>query len=557
MLRYNVFFGIIAAMTSMAVAELPDDSTLLKHMLLEQRVRADHYEQESKQTQQQLQTKERRIAHLEELIRYLKLKQYGKSSERYIAPEQEVLFNEAEQFAQDDAPQQASTHSVDAPKKGHESTAGKKRGRRALPDNLPRHTIYHDLAPEQKHCACGCALKAIDDVTSEQLAIIPAEMVVIRHCRKKYICPQCPDKPPVTAALPAQPLPKTNASPTLLAHIAVSKFLDGLPFYRQEKIWQRADVALSRATQANWMIGCGQLVQPVINLLVERQLQSSVMHLDETPVQVLKEADKPPDGKKYFWVAVGGPPQTPIYRFHYHPSRGSEVALELLDGFHGTLMTDDWSAYGKACETLHVTHIACNDHARRKFNDALNDLPKDKRGQGGTRPEMALNYYKKLYAVEKRIKTLSPEEKRAIRQQDSVPVWDAFIHWIERQLNHVTPTSKLGIALHYTYKLRDKLRYYCEDGLLPISNEKAENAIRPFAIARKNFLFYDSPKGAHASANLYSLIMTAQSHGLNPLNYLAYVFKELPMAKTLEEVEALLPWAITDEQINTRLVSVQ
>lgn len=545
----------MSAMT-MAVTDLPDDSHLLKTMLLEQIARADKYDKKQNKTQEdlkkieeRLKNRELRIARLEELVRYFKMKQYGKSSERHVSPEQATLFNEAEQLAQDDAPCDASEQSFDVSEKNSAPANRKKRGRRALPSTIPRKKIYHDLEPGDKHCACGCELNSIDVVTSEQLAVIPADMVVIQHCRLKYVCPSCPTQPPVTAPLPAQPLPKSNASPSLLAHIAVSKFLDGLPFYRQEKIWERADITLSRATQANWMMGCGALVQPLINLLVEQQKQGLVMHLDETPVQVLKEPDKPPDGNKYFWIAVGGPPDKPIFRFYYHPSRGSGVAHELLEGFGGTVMSDDWSVYGKVCEKRQLTHIACNDHARRKFKDAFNDLPKDKRGKGNTRPEMALNYFTKLYAIERRIKGMTPEEKRSVRQAESVPIWDAFIAWVEKQLNQVTPNSTLGVALRYIDKLRDKLRYYCNDGHLPISNEKAENAIRPFAIARKNFLFYDSPKGAEASANLYSLIMTAKSHELNPMHYLAYVFKMLPAAETLEDVEALLPWAVTSEQI--------
>lgn len=546
------------------LSELPDDISALKCLLIEyieQMQRAQSIVQNNSEKIEQLEKtldkKSRQIANLEEVIRYLKFKHYGKSSERHVAPGQQNLFNEAEYAEDHAAGEQAEAMSSEEGSLGDETTVAqntspkKKRGRRKLPDHLPRKKIYHDLPADEKRCGCGCELKIIDEVTSEQLAVIPAEMYVIQHCRKKYVCPACPEAAPKTAALPAQALPKSNASPLLLAHIAVSKFLDGLPFYRQEKIWERVNVCLSRATQANWMIGSGNLVQPLINLLIEQQMQSDVMHLDETPVQVLNEPDKPPDGKKYFWVAVGGPPDKPIYRFHYDPSRGSSVAYELLQGFKGGVMTDDWLVYAKVCAALNLTHLACNDHARRKFKDAFNDLPKDKRGHGSTsRPQTALNFYSKLYAVERRIKQLPAEEKYQQRQQHSVPVWNSFIAWIEKQIQHVTPQSTLGKALHYTYKLRDKLRYYCTDGALPMSNEKAENAIRPFAIARKNFLFYDSPKGAQASANLYSLIMTAKSHNLNPFYYLAYVFKELPLAKTLEDIEALLPWAVTEEQIS-------
>lgn len=529
-------------MTTVTAAALPDDINFLKQLLLE-KINAEN--EKDKLVAQ----KEKRIHHLEQIVHYLKLKQYGRSSERHTGDSpQEEMFNEAEQCQDASAPDIAST--LEAPQDAATTSAAitptKKRGRRALPENLRREKVYHDLAEQARHCACGCRLNAIDDVISEQLAVIPAELYVIQHCRKKYVCPSCKTNAPITAPLPPQPLPKSNASPELLAHIAVSKFLDGLPFYRQEKIWERLDIHLPRATQANWMIGCGGLAQPLVNLLFDYHGQGDLLFIDETPVQVLKEKDKPPDGNKYFWLAVGGPPDRRVYRYHYHPSRGSAVAMDLLTGFKGTVMSDDWSVYGHACEKLQLTHIACNDHARRKFDKALKDLPKNRKQPGSSRAEMGIHYYKKLYAVERRISTLAVEEKRAVRQRESVPLWDTFIAWMEPQLQQVTPESSLGKALHYTYKLKDKLRYYCEDGALPMSNQVAENAIRPFAIARKNFLFYDTPEGATASANLYSLMMTARHHRLNPFYYLAYVFKMLPLATTVEDIEALLPWRLSD-----------
>lgn len=530
---------------------LPDDIDTLKAICLER-------ESICNEKANIIEKKDKRIAHLEQMVHYLKLKHYSKSSERQISPEQTSLFNEAEHLADEqDIEDQHLAESPEASAEAPDEGKSKKtRGRRPLPASLPRHKVYHDLEPEKKHCPCGCTLTKIDEVTSEQLVVIPAKILVLQHCRLKYVCSQCRDKAPITATLPPQPLPKSNASPELLAHIAVSKFLDGLPFYRQEKIWARFGVQLSRSTQANWMIGVGKLAQALVNVLVEYQCLYSVMHIDETPVQVLNQAGKPPDSKKYFWVTVGGPPDKQVFRYHYHPSRGSAVAMDLLDGFQGTVMSDDWSVYAGVCEQRQLTHIACNDHARRKFHDAFKEIPKNKQKQGVSKAEMGLQYYRKLYAIERRIKTLSIEEKQRIRQKESRPIWGAFITWIEKQINHVIPSSTLGKALHYTYKLRAKLSHYCEDGQLPMSNEKAENAIRPFAIARKNFLFYDSAEGAKASANLYSLIMTAKHHGLNPYYYLTHVFKHLPLAEAVEDIEGLLPWALTNEQLMESITAV-
>ena len=308
------------------------------------------------------------------------------------------------------------------------------------------------------------------------------------------------------------------------------------------------DINLPRPTLARWRIEAGNLTQPLINLLREHQWAAEVMHIDETPVQVLKEPDKPPEGNKYFWVTASGPPNKPIYLFHYDPSRGSAVADALLEGFRGTVISDDWAVYARVCEKRQLPHIACNDHARRKFDEALKAEPKSQHGKV-SKSAVALNYYQKLYAVERKIKDKPMEERQRIRQAQSVLLWNQFIGWMEKHIHQTTPESKFGKALHYAYKLKDKLRFYSQTGHLPISNQVAENAIRPFAIARKNFLFYDTPKGASASANLYSLIMTAKSHELDPFYYLAYVFKHLPSAQTVEDVEKLLPWNVSSEQI--------
>ncbi len=525
-------------MAESSIAQLPDDIDALKELIL---VRNSA-----------LAERDKKIAILEEYVRFLKFKRFGSSSERFTSDLQESLFNEAEQLDQQEpvegepAVEIPSASLTEDKAANHETKA--RPGRRKLPEHLPRFKVVHELPQADRQCSCGCELEAFDEVISEQLGIIPAELYVIQHCRKKYRCAQCVAHGPVTAPLPAQPFPKSNASPELMAEVTVSKFLDGLPFYRQEQIWKRMDIDLPRATLARWSIEAGKLAQPLINLLREHQWSSEVMHIDETPVQVLKEPDKPPEGHKYFWVTASGPPNRLIYLFHYDPSRGSAVADALLEGFRGTVISDDWSVYARVCEKRQLTHIACNDHARRKFDEVLKSEPKSKSGKM-SKAAMALNYYQKLYAVERKIKEKSVDDRQRIRQAEAVPVWNQFIEWMEKHIHQTTPESKFGKALHYAYKLRDKLRFYCDTGNLPISNQVAENAIRPFAIARKNFLFYDTPKGASASANLYSLIMTAKSHGLDPFYYLAYVFKHLPGAQSLEDVEKLLPWNVTSDQM--------
>lgn len=548
-------------MAESSVASLPDDIDALKEMILARDVTLAEKDKKISEREKKLSERDKKVAILEEYIRFLKIKQFGKSSERFTSDLQETLFNEAEQLDRQACEDIESAQADDVAQEDTSATPAAnaesktRPGRRKLPAHLPRFKIVHELPEAQRHCPCGCQLEAFDEVTSEQLGIIPAELYVIQHCRKKYRCTRCTEQAPVTAPLPAQPFPKSNASPELMADVIVSKFLDGLPFYRQEQIWKRVDINLPRATLARWSIEAGNLAQPLINLLREHQWDAEVMHIDETPVQVLKEPDKPPEGNKYFWVTASGPPNKPIYLFHYDPSRGSAVADTLLEGFGGTVISDDWPVYARVCEKRQLPHIACNDHARRKFDEALKAEPKSRHGKV-SKSAVALNYYQKLYAVERRIKDKTVEERQRIRQAQSVPLWDQFIRWMEKHIHQTTPESKFGKALHYAYKLKDKLRFYSQTGHLPISNQLAENAIRPFAIARKNFLFYDTPKGATASANLYSLIMTAKGHGLDPFYYLAYVFKYLPIAQAVEDIEALLPWNLTNERLKASFTSV-
>ena len=530
---------------------LPNDQDKLKKICLEQTLLLKQKDDVLKENETTLKDKEKQITILEEYIRFLKHQKFGKNSERHL--DQLSLFNESERIIEEAVEGEVPNTASSSEPTEEEKNNTKKRGRRKLPENLPRVKHFHELDTRARQCDCGCQMEAFDDVISEQLAIIPAKLYVIQHCRKKYRCKQCATGIK-TAPLPPQPIPKSNASPELLAYSIVSKFLDGLPFYRQEKIWERMNVALPRATLANWAIKSGgSLLQPLINLLIEHQLKGKYLNIDETTIQVLKEPDKPPDGKKYFWVTVGGLPGKPVYRFHYNPSRGTAVATMLLDDYQGTVISDDWHIYDRACEALSLQHIACNDHARRKFKDAKVVEPKKKdKSSTPSRADMALSYYQKIYAIERRIKLMedvSPEDIQHIRETESLPIWDSFKTWTEKTLLHTNPQSKLGKALSYTYRLWPKLTAYCHDGHLPMSNERAANAIRPFAIARKNFLFFDSPQGAKASENHYSLIMTAKMNGLDPFYYLAYVFKKIPAAVTLEDVEALLPWRVNMDQL--------
>ncbi len=516
---------------------LPDDITALKAMVAEQAALNAALAQENAQ-------KSARIISLQEQLNLALARRYAASSEK-LSPDQIRLFNEAEAdalvAAEDDAPEAA----VEVP-----AHTRKKRGRKPLPDTLPRVEVVHEIPEDQRHCPHdGQVLAEINQVVSEQLDIIPAQIRVIRHIRKQYACAcgQCIQ----TAPLPGQPIPKSMASPGLLAHIAVCKYQDALPLYRQEQILQRIGVDIPRATLASWMIRCGQLVQPLINLLRDRLLAYDIVQMDETTVQVLKEPGKTAQSKSYLWLQRGGPPDEPVILFDYDPTRCQTVPKALLEGFAGYLQADGYSGYNGVVAEGGLVQVGCMAHARRKFSEAVKGQGKNPR-QG--KAHQGLAWIQKLYRIEKQARTqqLSPPARKAHREQHAAPVLAKMRSWLDASIPNVPPGTLTGKALNYLHNEWPKLIRYLEDGRLEIDNNLAENAIRPFVIGRKNWLFSDSVQGVKASANLYSLVESAKANGLEPYQYLREVFTALPQAEKVEDIENLLPWAVKKISAATR-----
>ena len=533
-----------------ALHQLPDDVDALKSLLADQAIKLDHFVVRNEQLQTDKQAVEQKnerlkfqVLTLTEQLNLALARRYAASSEK-LSPDQIALFDEAELDgeAEPDSAVDASTDDDEITVAAHQR---KKRGRRPLPDHLPRIDVIHELAEDERHCDHdGQLLTEIGAVISEQLDIIPAKIRVIRHIRKKYACDcgQCIK----TAPLPAQPIPKSMASPGLLAHITVSKYQDALPLYRQETILQRIGVDIPRATLANWMIQAGHLIQPLINLLQDRLLSYDILQMDETTVQVLKESGRKAQSKSYLWLQRGGPPEHPVVLYHYDPGRGAGVARRLLEGFKGYLQTDGYDGYNAVVATNHLIHVGCMAHARRRFSDAVKAQGKNKqRGKA----HRGLTLIQKLYRVEKQARKFTPEKRYEHRQRHAKLVLDEMRIWLDQSLPQVPPTSATGKALYYLHNEWDKLIRYLDDGRLQIDNNAAENAIRPFVVGRKNWLFSDSVMGVKASANLYSLIETVKANGLEPYAYLRYLFTELPKAETVDAIEALLPGNLDQDQI--------
>jgi len=542
---------------------LPDDTAALKNIiakknkqlaqnkseLLQKDHRISHQEKSLAEKEKIIDQKNRLIAAFEEYVRLHKAKKFGASSEK--SPDQREMFNEAElsDFAEDMLVEMGKDKGA-LDQAAHSDKPKSKPGRKPLPADLPRIRIEHDLSAEEKHCACGCEMTVIGEDSSEQLDIIPAKIQVLVQVRKKYACKAC-EEGIKTAVMPPQPIPKSNASPGLLAHVAVSKYQDALPLYRQETVLGRSGIDIPRNTLANWMIRAGKLVQPVLNLLDESLLAYPVMHCDETTVQVLKEADKTATSKSYMWVRVGGPTTQPVRLFHYAPSRSGSVVSGLLTNYKGYLQTDDYAGYNEVVRKNDLTQLGCWAHARRKFVEAqkANASSKKKNHKNNknnniSKADMAVIMIGQLYAIEKRIKGADEQSKYRLRQEESVPQLKKIRTWLDKNLEGVLPKGLLGKALSYLEKNWNKLTVYTQDGRLCIDNNPAENAIRPFVVGRKNWLFSASVEGGKSSANLYSLIETAKANGLDPYQYLRCVFTELPKATRVEQVEALLPWNV-------------
>ncbi len=493
------------------------------------------------QGQAQVAQAQDRIDHLLEQIRLGRRRMFGASSEQ--SDSQGHLFNEAEALALGSTEEQdlAVIPEVKDPATP-KTPADRKtpRGKRApLPAELERIEVLHDVPESERTCPCGTPMVVIGQDVSEQLDIVPMQIRVLRHVRIRYGCPDIAH-PPVTAKLPAQPLPKSNASADFLAMMLTVKYVDGLPLTRFSKVLDRHDAPVPPQTLARWAIGAGQLMQPLLNLVRDALFEASLLYIDETVVQVLKEKDRAPTSTSYMWVQAGGPPGKPVVIFDYDPSRSAEVPVRLLPGYRGYLMADGYKGYNKLANTEGIERLACWAHARRRFVDASRVQPKGKRGLANE----AIGLIGVLYGIERDCEKATDQERYLARQERSVPALAAIYDWMQRTLPQVTPKSALGTALSYMRDQWSMLIRYPERGDLPIDNNYCENKIRPFVLGRKAWLFSDTVAGAKASAVIYSLIETAKSNGLEPYHWLRQVLRELPAAKTVEAVEALLPWNV-------------
>ena len=487
---------------------------------------------------------------LKEQLNRFKRQLFDAKSEVSAAHQKDLFFNEAEIEGAQAQPAAAETEDEKVEVPAHQRT---KRGRKPLDPNLPRDVRRHELPEDERVCPNdGAALREIGVEVSEQMDVIPQQVRVIRHERVKYACPCC-DGGLRLATKPPQVIPKGLLSEAALAWVITSKYLDGLPLYRQAALLGRfGGTELSRNTLAASVVRVGQATQPVINLLRDALLDSFIVHGDETEVQVLKEPGRKAQAKSYMWVQMtqaSGEDGTgpPIRLFGYSPSRSTQAARTLYEGMRpgGVLMSDGYEPYAAIAQQHRLVHLGCWAHCRRYFHEALQALPRERRGPEQL-PAQFIELIGRLYKVEAdaRRDDLDAHALQQQRTRHSKPVLEQIEALALRHLHGVLPGSLLGKALHYLTAQWPKLVRYADDGRYPIDNNACENAIRPFVVGRRNWLFADTVGGANGSANLYSLLQTCVANGIDGYRYLSALLVALPTAKTVDDYEALLPWRL-------------
>jgi transposase len=407
-----------------------------------------------------------------------------------------------------------------------------------LPAHLPR--VEHLIEPEE-NIEGG---RKIGEEVTEVLEYKPGKLFVQRYVRPKYVLPE--DKGIVIGLLPSLPIPRGNAGPGLIAHIEVSKYIDHLPFHRQAQQFKREGVVLAESTINGWHVGGCKLILPLYQLLKSEVLKSNYLMADETPIPVLTE-DKPgATHKGYIWVYYD--PLRRIVLFDYRKSRSREGPLEILKDFHGKLQTDGYEAYTIFEKIKDIILLACMAHARRKFKEAA-DNDKD-------RAEHMLKLMQGLYAIERKAREadMSHEERYALRQEESLPILKEMENWMKENIIQVLPKSAIGKAIAYTLKLWPRLIRYADDGRCEIDNNLIENAIRPVALGRKNYLFAGSHEGAERAAMMYSFMGCCKMNQVEPFAWLRDTLTRLPDTK-ISDIGGFLPnnWApiLTPEGIGT------
>ena len=483
-----------------------------------------------------------------ENMEYLIQKLYGRKTERTSAIDGQLVINDIELGLFNEAEKERDSAALE-PVPFDEPIKRTRKGykRKDLFKDLPSHDQVFKIEESKQICPTdGNRLSVVGNkFVRSEIRYVPAEVSVVNIYQETYECRTCKKENRPGMFNPTTPEPvlqHSYATASSVAWTMYQKFVQAVPLYRQEKDWKQMGFPLSRATLSNWILKTSEeWLNPVVEKLHEELLKDKYLHADETPVQVLNEEGKKNTTKSYMWVYSSSTnAKHGIRIFKYAKGRTGDNAKDFLKGFNGYLHTDGYTGYGKVKD---IHHCLCWAHVRRYFKDAL---PKDMESPEATLPATGIAYCNQLFDWEQKFKNLSPEDRKKMRLEKEKPVLEAFWAWAESSNQKVLPKSNIGKALQYALNHREKLETYLEDGNCVISNNIAENSIRPFTIGRKNWTFCGSPEGANASACVYSLVETAKANGLNPYKYLEFVLSRLPGSnfKTNPKIlDSMMPWA--------------
>jgi transposase len=407
--------------------------------------------------------------------------------------------------------------------------------------------IEYRLTEEERICGiCNGLMHEMSEEVRHEVKLIPAQVKMVQHARIVYGCRDCEkngiEVPIKTAKAPHPVIEKGLASPSAVAYVMTMKFVDGVPLYRQEQHYARLGIDLSRGVLSNWTLKGSEWLGLIYDRAKQKLLEQGILHADETTIQVLKEPGRPAESQSYMWLYRTGGQGPPIVLYDYQQTRAGEHPRNFLKGFKGYLHADGYAGYHDIPD---VVLCGCWAHLRRKFDEALKGLPPNKRSSG-SRAKEALDRINRLFAIERELKRCTPEERLGIRNQKSRPLVEEFRKWLDDILPGVLPKSLFGLAVNYGLHQWTKLVRFLEDGRIELDNNRAERSIKPFVIGRKNFLFCNTPRGARASAIIFSIIETAKENGLNPYAYLNYLFEKLPNLESREDatLDQLLPWNV-------------
>lgn len=480
---------------------------------------------------------------LKEELDLFRKKLFGSSSEKRHPdiPGQLNLFNEAEM---EQNPEAATAEELAALL----PNPAKKRKPRATNaerfKGVPVIREYLDLPDSEKVCPdCGTVLVKIgEEFVRRELTFVPAKLKVVEYYSINYSCPECNEYriPVIAKGKDGHPhMLHGMASAGTIAWVMYQKFCNSLPFYRQEKEWKQYGVAITRATMANWVIwNADKFFRPMYDYFHRKLLERKFLMADETPLQVLHEEGRRAQTKSYMWLfRTGEDGGTPIILYHYSKTRAGDNAVNFLEGFKGYLMCDGYSGYNKVPD---AKRTACYAHIRRYLTDAI---PKGKKLDYTQPSVQGMMYINQLFHAEDVIKAKhkSFDAIKKVRLEKEKPLIDGFLSWLDKQ----TPIrgSRLDKAVTYIRNRRPILETYLEDGRCSFSNNLSENAIRPFTVGRKNWLFCDTPNGADASAITYTMVEMAKANGVNIYHYLTYLLEKLPNDRMSdEELESMAPW---------------